>query len=121
MEKIDENNWKLNKNQALRKTKKGYRIIYPIKTDGKINWRNLIMGQNIWGLVFVAIILFATYGYIHDTKECRELISELKEDPVEFCNKRVKQTDVFGTEIKNYNLNLSEIKEDNEFNIPLPT
>jgi len=118
MEKIDENNWKLNKNQQLRKTRKGYRIIYPIKTEGKINWKNLIIGKNIWGLVFVAIILFAIYGYIKDTAECRELIKELKEDPIGFYQKRITQVDPLRRETPNYGFNLSELKED-ELNIPL--
>jgi hypothetical protein len=49
-----------------------YRVVYPIKVDGKINWKNLLTGGSWWNLLTVAVILFILFGAIN------EYISNLK-------------------------------------------
>ena len=56
----------------------GYRVVTPImKDDGRFDWFNLITGgwANIFKIaIIVALILFVTYSYAHDTAVCRQLI-----------------------------------------------
>jgi hypothetical protein len=57
-----------------------YRVVYPIKNDdGTTNWFNILIGGT-WGkfitvLFVIAIILGVTFSYMHDTKTCREMVS----------------------------------------------
>ena len=119
MEQIDENNWKLNKYQYLRKHKDNYRVIYPIKDEhGKTIKKNLFIGRlNIWSALFLLVVLFASYTYAHDTKVCRELVKDFNQDPIGFCNEKIQNRDSFGSELSQY-YNLTEW-ETNELNIPV--
>lgn len=79
----------------IQETKSGnYRMVKPIKKDldkpfnlkTNCNYTNLILGgswNNFFTIVFViSIIMLVSFGYAHDTKECREIIS----DPINFCH-----------------------------------
>jgi hypothetical protein len=73
--KIEEVN--LNGDKVFLKGSKGiYRVVYPIKVDGKINWKNLLVGGSYWNLVkiglIVGVILFAAWSYSHDIQAVRD-------------------------------------------------
>jgi len=52
-----------------------------LKKALKFDWK-----KDIWWFFFVVAVVFATWAYIRDTRECRELIAELQEDPCRYCN-----------------------------------
>jgi len=56
-------------------------VRFPIKDEqGNINWKNLFKID--WmSILFLVAIVFMTIVYVHDTKQCKEIIS----NPVEFC------------------------------------
>lgn len=60
----------------LKKSGDSYRVIHPIKVDGKIVWKNLIAGGNWLNLVWiglqVGIILFLAWSYKHDVEAIRQ-------------------------------------------------
>ena len=122
MRQIDENTWDLNKNQQLKKTKFGYFIMYPIKKDGKINWRNLIIGE--WKFFIISILLvIIAFAYISETREARELVKEFRSDPREFCSEHLIISDPYGSQLNPfYELNLSNLTGgENEFSLSLPS
>ncbi len=52
-----------------------YRIVHPIKIDGKIVWKNLICGGSWWNLLkiglLVGFILFVIWSYSNDIQAVR--------------------------------------------------
>lgn len=135
MKQIDENNWELDKNRVLRKTKSEwilpkiikrkkpiikYEVIYPIKTQGKINWRNLIIGDGI-GILYVLIFVILAFTYMGDTKECRELVEDYNSNPRKFCSKYIITNDIYGDQVNSYyGFNITPGGY-NEFGLPLPS
>ncbi len=76
---------KIREGLYIKKSFDGYRVVHPMKNDdGSTNWFNILTGGNWWSLLktlFLLFIIFAvSLSYLHDTKACRELIS----DPCEF-------------------------------------
>lgn len=111
-DEISPNKWRLSKNEVLLKDKTGYRVIYPIKLDGKTNYTNLVLGGS-WlnfgkNMLVLALIFFMVFAYIHDTKECRRLIEN---PPTCF--------GIGGS--PNFKLNTSNLSYSNDFNLPIPT
>jgi hypothetical protein len=56
----------------LKRSGKNYRVVHPIKIDGKINWKNLLVGGSYWNLLIIAVVLSLIFGLIN------EYISNLK-------------------------------------------
>lgn len=48
----------------LKRTKKGFRIVYPYKIDDKINWKNVIAGGSWFNLIKVVIIVGLILGCV---------------------------------------------------------
>lgn len=72
----------------------GYRQIYPAAWNGKINYKNLIIGPNFWKSFFwFAIILFIAYAYQQDTKECFDLMEQWNNNEL-VCAKRSSFTSI---------------------------
>ncbi len=74
-----------NEKVYLKKSLGSWKVVYPWKNeDGTMNWFNFLTGGSWWrliGVIFViALILGMTFAYAHDTRNCRELIS----DPCKF-------------------------------------
>jgi len=51
-----------------------WRVVHPIKVDGEINWKNLLLGGS-WGnvikvAIIVGIILFIAWSYKQDMANC---------------------------------------------------
>ena len=120
LKQIDENNWELSKNQVLRKTKKGYRVIYPIKTQGKINWRNILIGDGV-GVFYVIIFIILAFTYVSDTETCREIIEDFYSR--EICSKNMVTIDPYGKDMTEYSgFNISNLNGGNdELGLPLPS
>ena len=56
-------------------------VKYPLKNDdGTYNWKNFFK-TDLVSILFMIAVLFLILSYIHDTKECREII----EDPITYC------------------------------------
>lgn len=120
LQEIKNNVFRINDSTYLKKSKLGYSLIYPAKKDlmqplkrGNINWKNLLMGGSwinfITIFIIVFLLLFITWGYKHDMKECMRII----ENPYSICypNQNINQ---------DYELiNLSNIKINNEPSLSL--
>lgn len=69
---------KLNEYQYLKKDKRGkYSIVYPVKDEHKkIIWKNFVGWriETFMSLLILFLLLFAAWGYRHDTQYCRELL-----------------------------------------------
>lgn len=57
-----------------------YKVVYPNKIDGKINWKNLLIGGSYSNLITIILIVLMisaiSYSYYHDQKEFRDLVSD---------------------------------------------
>jgi len=63
----------------LKKDRFGWRVVHPVKNiDGSLNMKNFLIGGSYWNLlkvgIFVGIILFIIFAYLHDVSSCRELL-----------------------------------------------
>ena len=71
-------------NLFVKKTKNGYRQVYPIHKDiskplswSNIHWKRALIGNpdNFIAVIFlIAIIVFLSFGYSHDLTECKKII-----------------------------------------------
>lgn len=60
----------------VKQTKSGKWIkVNPIRIDGKINWKNLIIGESWIMLLIIFLLICSAFAYKHDTKLCREIMS----------------------------------------------
>ncbi len=69
----------------LNKSMGEWKVIYPHKIDGKINWFNFFIGG--WGnLISTLFIIFLTFSfffiYWHDTQEMQKVVK----DPCNYCS-----------------------------------
>lgn len=55
-----------NEKVFLKKSRSGYRVIHPIKINGKINWKNLIAGGDWLNLLKIAIIVIIISGCLKE-------------------------------------------------------
>jgi hypothetical protein len=59
----------------LAKDLSGWRVVHPIKIDGKINWKNLLVGGSYWNLLkigfMVGTLIFLIWSYAHDIETVR--------------------------------------------------
>ena len=72
----------------LKKDILGWRVVYPVKIDGKINWFNLLFGgkKMIVTLIIYLIIAFLIFKGINElTEQCRILAN----DPCAFCSEMI--------------------------------
>lgn len=66
---------------------KGYRQIHPAAWEGKINWKNFLLGQSpLKNFIWFAIILFLAWSYFHDIDSYQEFYVEVNSNPAEFCS-----------------------------------
>jgi len=72
----------------LQKTKRGYRQIHPAAWNGKINYKNLLLGPNfLKSFMWFAIILFIAWSYFQDVQTYQEFYEEVNSNPIVFCSK----------------------------------
>lgn len=63
-----------------------YRMIHPGAWDGKVNWKNFLVGANpIRHFIFFLIIVGLAWAYVHDISELRNFYIEVMDDPIKWC------------------------------------
>lgn len=51
----------------IQKKGNGYRMVSPAAWNGKLNWKNIILGPNwLRNFIWFAIIMFICWSYVHD-------------------------------------------------------
>ncbi len=54
----------------------GWHVVYPVKIDGKINWKNLIAGGNYWRLLIVVLFVLLILGCIWEYTQALNVANE---------------------------------------------
>ena len=63
-----------------------YRQIHPASWNGKINWKNTLLGPNFWkNFLWFVIIIFLAWSYLHDTQSLREFQENVNIHKAEWC------------------------------------
>lgn len=71
----------------IQQTSKGYRQVHPAAWNGKINWKNFLLGSNfLRNLIWFLIIVFLAWSYFHDVDVYKEFYEEVIADPALFCS-----------------------------------
>ena len=71
----------------IQQTSNGYRQVHPSAWNGKINWKNFLLGANpLRNLFWFFIIVFLAWSYFHDVDTYKEFYEEVLRDPVLFCS-----------------------------------
>jgi len=101
LKEIKPNLYKIDEQTNLKKTKDGYRLIYPIKdSKGKFNLKNLLISgrwSNLFLILFVlSLILYLSWGYKADMEAWEEYVEKYcpKINPYEYPNLSNIQVDV---------------------------
>ncbi len=64
-----------------------YRQIYPAAWNGKINWKNFILGPNFFKHFFIFLLIVGiAFSYWHDTKELKEFYYKVNYNKLEWCS-----------------------------------
>lgn len=71
----------------LKKDLFGWRVVYPIFKNNKLNWRNLLIG-NARSILLLVLFLFLFLFYIYSVKDILIQCKSLINDPCSFCNKK---------------------------------
>jgi len=64
-----------NEEVYMRKSMDGWRVVHPIKINGKINWKNLLAGGSYWNWVKIGLFLILAYGLATEYMNTLELAS----------------------------------------------
>ncbi len=69
---------------SIRKGYLGIRVVYPIKTNGKINWVNLLFGgkKNLIKLIMLMVIVMLIYFGVKELISSYQVIAN---NPCDFC------------------------------------
>lgn len=65
----------------LRKVRNTYRVVYPIKIDGKISWKNLIAGGNWLNLLKIGFIIVIILGCIWEYSQAKAIADYCLNNP----------------------------------------
>jgi len=88
-----------------------WKLIFPIKyPDGKINWKNFLIGGRWSNLITLIIILFLlfflSWSYAHDVKVYKEFYEKVSANPYIICGR----SSFYGEQLPNLSeFNLSEL------------
>lgn len=67
----------------MKKTREGYRVIHPMRINGKINWKNFLAGGSWYNLLGVAIIVFIVLGCINEYSNAVEVANQcMQSNPI---------------------------------------
>lgn len=70
----------------IQKTSKGYRQVHPGAWDGKMIWKNLLLGPNfLKNFIWFVIIIFLAWSYFHDVDVYQEFYEEVSSNPIAYC------------------------------------
>ena len=71
----------------IQKKKKGYKRIYPACWNGKIIWRNFILGGNFWKYLGITLfILYLSWAYKTDVKMYQDFYIMVKQNLSYICS-----------------------------------
>ncbi len=71
----------------IKKTRGGYKQIYPAVWNDKINYKNLLLGHGFFKSFFwFVIIMFIAWSYFHDVEVYQEFYENVTSNPAEFCS-----------------------------------
>lgn len=69
----------------LKKGLLGWKVVYPNKIDGKINWKHFIAGRSWWNLLWIALIVALIIGCVSEysialrtANECLEQLNNFR-------------------------------------------
>jgi len=63
-----------------------YRQVHPAAWNGKINWKNFLIGVNpIRNLFIFILILFLVFAYTNDVREYKDFYEEVSSNPTGYC------------------------------------
>jgi hypothetical protein len=70
-----------NEEVFMKKGLGGWRVVYPYKTDGKWNWKNLLLGGS-WAnfmkwMIGFALLGFIMWSYKHDMANCLQYATDV--------------------------------------------
>jgi len=60
----------------MKKSQGIWRVVFPNKIDGEINWKNLIAGGNWWNLAKIGIIIIMILGCIYEYSRAVNIANE---------------------------------------------
>jgi len=64
----------------LKKSFGEHRVVYPMKTEGKINWKNILIGGSWFNFIkllfIIGVLLFLAYSYKTDMNNCIDFAME---------------------------------------------
>lgn len=60
----------------LRKSFLGYKVVYPIKVEGKTNWKHLIAGGSWWNLLKVGILVIVILIVVSEYSKAVQLANQ---------------------------------------------
>ncbi len=70
----------------IQTTARGFKQIYPAAWNGKINWKNLLIGPGFFkSFIFFAIIMFLVWSYSHDVETYKNFYEEVSSNPEQYC------------------------------------
>ncbi len=71
----------------IQETSNGYKQVHPAAWNGKINWKNFLLGANpLRNFVWFLIIIFLAWSYFYDVDAYKEFYEEVHLDPALFCS-----------------------------------
>lgn len=73
----------------LKKGFLGWKIIHPIKEEGRIVWKNLMAGGSWWNLIIILVIVLVTLGVLYEYSSNVQMLLDCFETPdqLEECKK----------------------------------
>ena len=65
-------------NLFIKKTDKGYRQVHPLVWNNKYRWKEQLKTVFTFRTFFtLALIIFIAWSYVHDTKECFDVLEKI--------------------------------------------
>lgn len=106
----------------------GHRQIYPVAWNGKINWKNFIVGGSYRHLLWFFILLFIVFAYLNDVREYKKFYEDVHANIFSYCEgikelgectEELEQKGLCIREIGDINWSEVNIKEDGKATNPL--
>ena len=97
-----------------------YRVVYPAAWNGKVNWKNFILGHNFFKNLFIfLLILFIAYSYQHDVSMYKEFYEEHVNNPlcnniIDICTEEMKDNGLCEIQIANIDLTKVVVNDQGE-------
>lgn len=86
-----------------------YRIIHPAAWNGKVNWKNFILGPSTLKHFFIfLLIIFIAWSYSHDVEFYKEFYEDVQSNYIcyeidNFCTEEMRQKGLCQQDLSNIN------------------